>query len=274
MASEVEHRQRVARSGGGGGNVNNNNNNSSVGVVTASSKPPRRNRPPQLVARSATDRFWGLLNGEPGVPSPVSAVGAPSPLFLDAAEASEDDDEEEEEGGSSNVASPITSPPYWTTNAHTRSVSNTSVESFLPAGAITLQDNENDDDSGSNVYGRDRNRACWAKSVQVTDFVIVNGSATNIGAFVVWNIKVETLNVCAPPTTVSRPEPLFRRKAVAMRNSMSRLTVIRVSGLVHEHLQAILRIRRPQGAPPPDFPQLQSRHARTAAQERHIEIPA
>ncbi|KAK0631869.1 Phox-like protein [Immersiella caudata] len=69
-----------------------------------------------------------------------------------------------------------------------------SSESVVP-GAITLQDNEYDDGpGGANVYGRDRNRACWAKSVQVRDYVLVNGSTTNIGAFAVWNIKVETLN--------------------------------------------------------------------------------
>jgi hypothetical protein len=87
----------------------------------------------------------------------------------------------------------------------------------LPPGAITLQDNERDDDddvpypgrcsNSSEIYGRDRNRACWARSVQVTDFVMVNGSTTNIGAFIVWNIKVETLNVCICP------RPFTQRKA-------------------------------------------------------------
>ncbi|KAL2018583.1 hypothetical protein VTK56DRAFT_625 [Thermocarpiscus australiensis] len=118
---------------------------------------------------------------------------------------------------SDEVASPsISSPPYWThTRAHTqdqlqssnprhtRAVSNASTESVLLPGAITLQDNECDDGDGdyggrrsssSELYGRDRNRACWARSVQVTDYVMVNGSTTNIGAFVVWNIRVETLN--------------------------------------------------------------------------------
>ncbi|KAL2143564.1 hypothetical protein VTI28DRAFT_10350 [Corynascus sepedonium] len=106
-------------------------------------------------------------------------------------------------------------------SGHARAVSSASAESVLPPGAITLQDNERegDDDcdnlgeggsggrgdrngrypggrrsNSSEVYGRDRNRACWARSVQVTDYVMVNGSTTNIGAFVVWIIKVETLN--------------------------------------------------------------------------------
>jgi hypothetical protein len=100
-------------------------------------------------------------------------------------------DANEMEPESSAVVSSVTSPPYWV-GAHNRTISNTSVESVLP---ITLQDNEADDGDGSNFLGRDRNRACWAKSVQVTDYVVVNGSATNIGAFVVWNIRVETLSV-------------------------------------------------------------------------------
>ncbi|KAI1181343.1 Phox homologous domain-containing protein [Nemania sp. FL0916] len=95
----------------------------------------------------------------------------------------------------SPVTSPVTSPPYWTAHngqeyrtSHGRSVSSASADSFISAGrGITLRDNENSsiDDRGS---------ACWARSVQVTDYVTVNGSATNIGAFVVWNIRVETLS--------------------------------------------------------------------------------
>jgi hypothetical protein len=113
------------------------------------------------------------------------------------------------------VTSPsVTSPPYWahghTTNrtggASRAYHGNQSTESLVP-GAITLQDNEAEDDDGEpsdrqrnseetrTSYGRDRNRACWAKSVEVTNHVIVNSSATNIGAFVVWNIRVQTLSV-------------------------------------------------------------------------------
>jgi hypothetical protein len=86
--------------------------------------------------------------------------------------------------------SSITSPPYWlnTRNGHQRTISNMSTESVLPAGAITLRDNEASDFD-------DRNSACWAKSVEIVSHTVVNGSATNIGAFVVWNIRVEALNV-------------------------------------------------------------------------------
>ncbi|KAI1424479.1 PX domain-containing protein [Xylaria sp. FL1777] len=94
----------------------------------------------------------------------------------------------------SPITSPVTSPPYWMARSsqdhpsgHGRTVSSASADSLITAGlGITLRDNETSsiDDRGS---------ACWAKSVQVTDYVTVNGSTTNIGAFVVWNIRVETL---------------------------------------------------------------------------------
>ncbi|KAG6367953.1 hypothetical protein INS49_002153 [Diaporthe citri] len=122
--------------------------------------------------------------------------------------------QEEEALETSAVTSPsVTSPPYWA-HGHTTdgpggasraNHGNQSTESLVP-GAITLQDNEAEDDDGEPAdrqrsseetrtsYGRDRNRACWAKSVEVTNYVIVNSSATNIGAFVVWNIRVQTLS--------------------------------------------------------------------------------
>lgn len=84
----------------------------------------------------------------------------------------------------------VSSPPYWKhASGHQRNLSNLSTDSFVPSGAITLRDNETNEHN-------DRNNACWAKSVEVKDHTIVNGSATNIGAFVVWIIRVETLSVC------------------------------------------------------------------------------
>lgn len=87
---------------------------------------------------------------------------------------------------SPTAISPITSPPYWT-QTHRRTVSNISIESATPVGGIRLLDNED---------GRDnRKEFCWAKAVHIDDHVVVNGR-TGIGAFVVWNVTVETLNVC------------------------------------------------------------------------------
>ena len=90
--------------------------------------------------------------------------------------------------GDSPVISPVTSPPYWV-QSHQRTPSNISVES-IAVGAITLEDNTGGEDP--------KNKACWAKSVYIEDHVVVNGNygrKTGIGAFVVWNITVETLRV-------------------------------------------------------------------------------
>ncbi|RSL60930.1 hypothetical protein CDV31_010866 [Fusarium ambrosium] len=97
---------------------------------------------------------------------------------------------DDSDAAASTTVSPssITSPPYWlNVHGHQRSASNMSAESVLPAGAISLRDNE------ANEHD-DRNNACWAKSVEIVSYTVVNGSTTNIGAFVVWNIRVETLN--------------------------------------------------------------------------------
>lgn len=102
--------------------------------------------------------------------------------------------EQEADDNDSPVSSPVASPPYWV-QSHTRSFSNISVES-IPAGAITLQDNTDETSSDT------KNKACWARSVYIEDHVIINGSRTGIGAFVVWNITVETLRVGAEAGTV------------------------------------------------------------------------
>jgi hypothetical protein len=86
---------------------------------------------------------------------------------------------------SSPAISPASSPPYWV-QSHQRSFSNISIESII-TGGITLQDNELGEDTKS--------KFCWAKSVYIEDFVVINERRTTIGAFVVWNITVETLRV-------------------------------------------------------------------------------
>ncbi|TQV96446.1 sorting nexin-like protein [Cordyceps javanica] len=93
----------------------------------------------------------------------------------------------EEEESSIHCGLPATMPPYWQNMpARQRAASTHSSDSDRAAGAILLLDHEADDDQG-------RNDACWARSVQIIDHTIVNGAATSIGAFVVWNVRVETL---------------------------------------------------------------------------------
>jgi len=147
-----------------------------------------------------------LINGSAGSAPPVRG-GAQTQTQAQAGMEFPDSDDAGSDEARSDLAvlspSSVTSPPYWSSHTHQRLPSNMSAESVLPPGAITLQDNECDDGpDGANIYGRDRNRACWAKSVQVRDYVLVNGSTANIGAFAVWNIRVETLNVRHPVRTM------------------------------------------------------------------------
>jgi hypothetical protein len=101
----------------------------------------------------------------------------------------------QQNGVNSPITSPVTSPPYWV-SSHQRSVSNISVES-IPDGAITLQDNTDGEDA--------KNKACWAKSVYIEDHVVIKERRTSIGAFVVWNITVETLRVSSRLSGASVP---------------------------------------------------------------------
>jgi len=76
-------------------------------------------------------------------------------------------------------------PPFW--NKHGRSASSVSYQSIshLRPPNITLEDHSDEDDESG--------RACWAKHAVVDSWVVVSG-ATGIGAYVVWNCTVETIN--------------------------------------------------------------------------------
>ena len=76
-------------------------------------------------------------------------------------------------------------PPYW---QHHRAGSYASVGDGKPP-PIRLEDHTEEPSEQSG--------ALWAKSVTILDYVIVSGSKTGVGAYVVWNCKVETLDVCA-----------------------------------------------------------------------------
>jgi hypothetical protein len=193
-------------------------------------QPPAQDEEPTLTGPRHDDSSAAVAHA--GSPARHAVVTGPAPsldLHVEPEPESEraalfgdnDNDNASEasipsDGASEQVVSPsVSTPPFWSHShaqhlnqltphapGHTRGVSTASAESVLPPGAITLQDNEREDDdeytgrrsNSSELNGRDRNRACWARSVQVTDYVLVNGSTTNIGAFAVWNIRVETLN--------------------------------------------------------------------------------
>ena len=78
-------------------------------------------------------------------------------------------------------------PPYW---SHRRYESYSSVKNTKPP-PITLEDHteESYEESG----------AVWAKGVTVENYVLVSGTVPTVGNFVVWNCKVETLDVSSVP---------------------------------------------------------------------------
>lgn len=74
-------------------------------------------------------------------------------------------------------------PPYW---SHRRYESYSSVKNTKPP-PITLEDHTEEPSEQSG--------AVWAKGVTVDDYVLVSGAVPNVGSFVVWNCRIETLDV-------------------------------------------------------------------------------
>lgn len=74
-------------------------------------------------------------------------------------------------------------PPYW--HRHERNVSRASQSSLVPA--ITLEDHTADPEC-------ETSRGLWARSVLIEDHCVVQGK-TGVGAYVVWNCTVHTLDV-------------------------------------------------------------------------------
>lgn len=74
-------------------------------------------------------------------------------------------------------------PPYW--RQHQRADSTASLDNLRPP-PITLEDHTE--------VPSEQSSALWAKSVTIHDYTIVSGSRTGIGAYVVWNCTVETLD--------------------------------------------------------------------------------
>ncbi|KAI1137079.1 Phox-like protein [Hypoxylon sp. FL0543] len=179
MASAVEIQSPISPPNVGGsvvdGSVRKN-----LSQATLRPQPPPS--PPATETDAETD------SDSPKTPQPRLDTGADIASPSSERRVGEEETSESGTRDSSPVTSPVTSPPYWIASHsnHNRAISTASAES-LPTGGIILRDNENSELD-------DRGNACWAKSVEITDYVTVNGSTTNIGAFVVWNIRVETLS--------------------------------------------------------------------------------
>jgi hypothetical protein len=96
-----------------------------------------------------------------------------------------------QDGASPATARPERSsvvPPYW--QRHERGASRLSSYSNDVGARILLEDHTDE--------GSDQCKVLWARSVVVDDYVVVSGTAPGLGAYVVWNCTVETLDVSLP----------------------------------------------------------------------------
>ena len=87
------------------------------------------------------------------------------------------------DGANSSPPSSSLIPPYW---SHQRYESYSSVQDAKPP-PITLEDHTEEPSEHSG--------AVWAEGVTIDDYVLVSGTVPNVGNFVVWNCKIETLDV-------------------------------------------------------------------------------
>ncbi|KAH9879419.1 hypothetical protein J1614_002859 [Plenodomus biglobosus] len=78
-------------------------------------------------------------------------------------------------------------PPYW--RKHHRDPSRLSSYSTSDNGHPTPIGLEDHTDEGS-----EQCKVLWAKGVTIDDYVVVSGTAPGLGAYVVWNCTVETLD--------------------------------------------------------------------------------
>lgn len=74
-------------------------------------------------------------------------------------------------------------PPYW---SHRRHESYGSVGNTKPT-PITLEDHTGEQFPESH--------SAWARGVTIDDYVLVAGSVPNVGNFIVWNCRIETIDV-------------------------------------------------------------------------------
>lgn len=83
-------------------------------------------------------------------------------------------------------------PPYWQRHVRNDSrLSCNSLDADAPSNPIRLEDHTDE--------SSDQCKALWARHVTIDDYVVVgSGSAPALGAYVVWNITVDTLDVRYP----------------------------------------------------------------------------
>ena len=80
-------------------------------------------------------------------------------------------------------------PPYWQRHRpNASSLSHLSLD--MHAAPIRLEDHTEE--------GSEQSKALWARAASIDDYVVITGSAPGIGDYVVYNCRVEALNVSDP----------------------------------------------------------------------------
>ncbi|GIK07392.1 PX domain-containing protein ypt35 [Aspergillus viridinutans] len=125
-------------------------------------------------------------------------------------------------------------PPYW---SHHRNASRTSQIS-LDQPAITLEDHSEDPNS-------ETSRGLWAKSVTVDDYAVVKGK-TGVGAYVVWNCRIQTLD--GGPITVrmrySEFDELRQQLQASFPHAKNALPALPPKSVLYKFRPAFLESRR------------------------------
>jgi hypothetical protein len=115
-------------------------------------------------------------------------------------------------------------PPYW--QRHERHASRMSSYSSALGHRISLEDHT--------AEGSEQCRVLWAKGVTIDDYVVVSGTAPGLGAYVVWNCTVETLDVSLPGAACQvkpeRTRPTWMPHLSLPRSqSIARVSIMRFS---------------------------------------------
>jgi hypothetical protein len=120
-------------------------------------------------------------------------------------------------GNSQNTPRAPLIPPHWSHHRHESYISiDDEDRGSVP---ITLEDNTGEDS--------ERSSSCWARRVSINDYVILSGSIPTVGTFVVWNCKVDTLDVS--PWPKSRYDCSFSYRSILIEGVLTR--AIRVDPL-------------------------------------------
>lgn len=154
--------------------------------ATEEAGPPPRPQP-QLSSSSPPDP--PSLPAETTTPSsrPQLEPHEPPAFVNDNNSTSLSSPQQDQSSISSAQSRPISGvvPPYWP--RHERNASRLSQVSLARSSVIRLEDHTADPNS-------ETSRGLWARSVSIDDHRVVQGK-TGVGAYVVWNCTIHTLDV-------------------------------------------------------------------------------